>query len=284
MAPTETVPAPLAGFKRLNSTTYIYEPPTSSPSASSTDHPHLILLPTWLSAAPRHIAKYTSGYRTLYPSARILLLTTTIQHVTIHSRARERLRLAPALSLLAALPPNTKILLHSFSNGGAYTSHLLARLYYARTGTCLPMSAHILDSSPGKGRFGRMLAALSFSLPKSPAVLYYVCLVLLHLFLAAYWSVKTVTGSKNKIEVMREWLVDGKMWDRGVVRCYVFSKGDEMVMWEDVIEHSAESREKGWKAVRTEEFVGSKHCGHLLVDEGRYWRIVREVWDEGIRH
>jgi Eukaryotic protein of unknown function (DUF829) len=277
--PAQLVPSPLTGFQRLNASTYIYEPPTS-PSPASSSAPDLILLPSWLDAAPRHIAKYTRGYQTLYPSARILLITTAVADVTIRTRAAEAARLAPALSLLISLPSNPGILLHSFSNGGAYTSHLLARLYLARTGRVLSICAQILDSAPGHGHYGRTATALALGLPRSPAVLYYVSLVMLHLFLAAYSVAKTATGGQNKIHVMREGLLDQRVWDGAVPRCYVFSKEDKMVVWEDVAEHAGMSRERGWKRVSVEEFEGSAHCGHLLVDEGRYWGVVERVWGE----
>jgi hypothetical protein len=278
MAP-EPVPGPLTGFKRLNASTYIYEPPTTTTtSPSSSSGPDLILLPSWLDASPRHIAKYTRGYQTLYPTARILLLTTALTDVTLHTRAAEAARLAPTLSLLTSLPSHTGILLHSFSNGGAYTAHLLARLYLARTGHVLPISAQILDSSPGHGHYGRTATAMALSLPRSPAVLHYVSLVMLHLFLAVYYVAKTATGGLNKVQVMREGLLDVKFWDNGVPRCYVYSKEDKMVTWGDVVEHAGMAREKGWKRVSVEEFDGSAHCGHLLVDEGRYWGIVERVW------
>jgi hypothetical protein len=285
MAPAP-VPGPLTGFKRLNTSTYIYEPTTAAASSlpasssSSSPSPDLILLPSWLDAAPRHIAKYTRGYQTLYPSARILLLTTALADVTIHTRAAEALRLEPTLSLLTSLPPHTGILLHSFSNGGAYTVNLLARLYLARTGHILPVSAQILDSAPGHGHYGRTATALALGLPRSPVVLRYVGLVMLHLFLAAYYVAKTASGGRNKVEVMREGLLDQRYWDGEVPRAYVYSKDDKMVAWGDVLEHAGMAQRAGWKRVSVEEFEGSAHCGHLLVDEGRYWGIVERVWGE----
>jgi hypothetical protein len=278
MAP-EPVPAPLTGFKRLNASTYIYEPP-ASPSSTSSSSPELILLPSWLDAAPRHIAKYTRGYQALYPSARILLLTTALADVTVHTRAAEAARLAPALSLLRSLPSNPRILLHSFSNGGAYTAHLLARLYRARTGHVLPVAAQVLDSAPGHGHYGRTATALALGLPRRPVVLHYVGLVMLHLFLAAYYVAKTASGGRNKIEVMRDGLLDQSLWDCAVPRCYVFSKEDRMVVWADVVEHAGLAEGEGWKRVSVEEFEGSAHCGHLLVDEERYWGVVERVWGE----
>ncbi len=104
--------------------------------------------------------------------------------------------------------------------------------------------------------------------------------VMLHLFLGAYFVAKTATGGRNKVEVMREGLLDQRYWDVGVPRAYVFSKEDKMVVWEDVVEHAGMAERAGWKRVSVEEFEGSAHCGHLLVDEGRYWGIVERVWGE----
>jgi hypothetical protein len=32
--------------------------------------------------------------------------------------------------------------------------------------------------------------------------------------------------------------------------------------------------------VRREMWEGTPHCGHLKREEGRYWAVVRGVWDE----
>ena len=100
------------------------------------------------------------------------------------------------------------------------------------------------------------------------------------MFLAAYYVAKTASGGRNKIEVMREGLLDQRYWDGGIPRAYVYSKEDKMVVWRDVLEHAGMAQKAGWKRVSVEEFEGSTHCGHLLVDEGRYWGIVERVWGE----
>ena len=104
---------------------------------------------------------------------------------------------------------------------------------------------------------------------------------MLHLFLVAYSVAKTATGGGNKIQVMREGLLDTKYWDNGVPRVHVFSKEDRMVVWGDVVEHAGMAEKAGWKRVWTEEFEGSAHCVHLLVDERRYWGVVERVWGSG---
>jgi len=108
-------------FSRLSTAVYIHEPPINLTTAFPTES-DLILLPAWLDAAPRHIAKYTTGYGHLYPSARILVIKTTLPDVIYRSIASNQQRVTPALEILLALPPNAKVLLHLFSNGGAVTS------------------------------------------------------------------------------------------------------------------------------------------------------------------
>lgn len=280
------VPSPLKDFKRLGSATYIYEPPTTVPTkttltSSTPPPPDFILLPSWLDAAPKHIAKYTNGYHTLYPHARILVITTSLLDVTIRSKSYEAQRIRPALDVLLALPANTLLLVHLFSNGGAVSTTALARAYLATTGRPLPIHAQVLDSSPGHGYYARTVAALRMSLPKKPLIWHYITLLCLHIFLVAYYTTKTLLRERNLIVIVREALNDDTLFDTRCPRMYIYSKSDGMVHWRDVVEHAEEAERKGWALVRREEFVGSAHCGHLMVDEGRYWGCVRETWDMG---
>jgi len=62
------VPNPLRDFQKIGHGILLYSSPTYSPKKP------LILLFTWMGAAPKHIAKYTVAYRHLFPSARIVLI------------------------------------------------------------------------------------------------------------------------------------------------------------------------------------------------------------------
>src|SRR5947208_12606623 len=69
---------PLSSFRRLGPCVYYLPTPSaesvsdtagSSGANASSDHgiqPDLIILCTWMNAAPRHIAKYTAAYLSLY--------------------------------------------------------------------------------------------------------------------------------------------------------------------------------------------------------------------------
>ena len=48
--------------------------------------------------------------------------------------------------------------------------------------------------------------------------------------------------------------------------------------WRDVEDHADDAEARGW-VVRREEFGGSMHVAHARVDEGRYWGIVKAVFD-----
>jgi hypothetical protein len=277
---SKPVPAAFTGFRRLGSSTYLYRPPSTQESNSPRNQadPDLILLHTWLSADPRHIAKYISGYKKLYPSSHILILTTALPDATYASRASQLLRIGPVLSILKSSPPGTKILLHLFSNGGAFTSCLVAQEYKKATGKALPISSLILDSSPSYPWHWRTYTALALSLPQSPRILYYLLAGTLHIFLLLYRLSKIITWSDDLVTELRRDLNLGQYFALNVKRLYIYSKEDKMVWWEDVVDHAVEAKEKGYK-VQTELWSGSGHCGHLMIDEKRYWNVVKSLWD-----
>ena len=97
----------LENFKRLNGSVYIHDPTTTT---SSENHPDLILIAGWMNASPRHISKYTAGYQKLYPSARILAITTTSVDAVFTTHGANLKRIAPVLDILYTLHPNSKLL------------------------------------------------------------------------------------------------------------------------------------------------------------------------------
>lgn len=66
--------------------------------------PGLILLGTWMGAAPKHIQKYTDAYRHLFPSSPILLVRSEPTDFMKPRAARENLR--PAARLVEAYASN----------------------------------------------------------------------------------------------------------------------------------------------------------------------------------
>ncbi|KIM98392.1 hypothetical protein OIDMADRAFT_43392 [Oidiodendron maius Zn] len=249
----------LENFKRLNGSVYIHDPTTTT---SSENHPDLILIAGWMNASPRHVSKYTAGYQKLYPSARILAITTTSLDAAFSTHGANLKRIAPVLDILYTLRPNSKLLLHFFSDGGSFTSTLIARKYQERMGRPLPAKVVILDSSPGRATYEAGVRAFSVALPKN-IVLKVIGILLLRLFYGFY---------KCRVDLNTK-----SLFDIDAPRLYIYSVADDMISWQFVEEHCNEAKKLGY-TVNREKFMDSSHCGHLMTDEKRYWAAVLRLW------
>ncbi|KAH6690965.1 hypothetical protein EV126DRAFT_454113 [Verticillium dahliae] len=230
----------------------------------------LTILFAWYAASDAHIAKYLSYHLILFPHTRLLLIKHPATHVL--SRSRSQAALAPALSLIAGLPPpasenDHRLRLHVFSNGGAATLHrLLALLGPA----ALPPHVAVFDSCPAPFRFRRTHGALATGLPWPLAPVLYLLLAiysLLHVPLRRSSSLDRAAAALNEERVTATELR----------RTYVYSADDKMVGWKDVEAHADEAAAGGLD-VRRERFVGSGHVAHARIDSARYWKVVTETF------
>lgn len=200
---------------------------------------HLIIISTWLGAAPKHIAKYTAVYQRIAPGARILLIESAVP-ILVSSYARQRAAIIPAVSaVLATLAecsypsltsdssnatdghaihngnrpissektnPTPKILLHMFSNGGTNTATQFLFVMNERLRSPLPLSGMLYDSCPAKGTYWKDHRAMVYSLPKNIISRYlgniviHIILVLLHTEIAC--------GLENPASLLRRTLLD----------------------------------------------------------------------------
>ena len=81
----------LADFILIGPQTFLYTPPKPTRQ--------LIILCTWLGAAPKHIAKYTVLYRSIAPNARILLIESTFSNLTSAFECQQQVvKFAPAVA------------------------------------------------------------------------------------------------------------------------------------------------------------------------------------------
>ena len=183
-------------------------PRTSLFTPQSPTSGHLIIICTWLGAARKHIAKYTTLYQEIAPGARILLIESNVP-ILISSYVRQRNAIKPAVSIVLDTlvdcdfrpvsseeidvtsnghisngningsvgsgtstlvgKPRPKILLHTFSNGGTNTATQLLLALHANTKAILPLAGLLCDSGPAKGTYWRSYDAMILSLPNDMA-------------------------------------------------------------------------------------------------------------------
>ncbi|KNG52047.1 indole-diterpene biosynthesis protein [Stemphylium lycopersici] len=279
-----------SGFSLIAPSVWEYTPPSTNLPTwfSSTDlhAPSLVLICTWTGARPRHIAKYTTKYQTLFPSSLIMVVTTTAKDLCFRSSERKQERMKPAVERLSSYKSisgsthDNGILLHVFSEGGSNKACELAEAYYNITQTRIPVSAMCLDSTPGRPHYLRLCKALNKSLPQVP-ILRHASLLLASGVLGCIWFFyKHIKGPENNVITRtRRRLQDDRYLDSAAPRCYLFSKNDNLIAWKDVGEHAEEARAAG-SSVTDVLFEVSGHVDHAKQEPRRYWDAVVTTWNK----
>lgn len=269
ITPTE-VAQPLTEFKIIGHNTYLWTSPSYTPSSP------LILVFAWNAAAAKHIAKYTFSYRRLFLSSQILLQRCYTSDMFTRSAHYPTL-LSPALEITHQhIIAGGSVLVHSFSNGGGNQVNEFAKAWKRKYGSKLPMQLQIMDSSPTKGPWMKSHAAISAGLPRAWFWKWFGGL-LVHVLLLGSFLVNVIRGKENKMVVLCREMNDESIFDNGMPRVYLYSRVDEMVGCEEVEEHAAIAKRKGWDVTMV-RFEKSAHCGHVREDKGRYWGTILEAW------
>jgi hypothetical protein len=290
MANRKTTNATIPSFELIAPSIWVYN---SRPEYRATPlalqncvAPSLVVLCTWTGAQNRYIAKYTAEYRTRFPSSSIMVITTSAKDLCFRNSARKQWRMRPAieyisnLRYLAAQNFNNGILLHVFSEGGSNKACELAEAHYESTGTRLPVSALCLDSTPGHPRYLRLCEALNKSLPQIP-VIRHIAILFASAVLGSIWMLYTgIKGFENNvISRTRRRLNDPIYWDLTAPRCYLYSKTDTLIAWQDVYEHLEQSASAGISVTEV-QFENSGHVGHAKEEPRRYWDAVLATWQD----
>ena len=271
---------PFPGMTQIGPSVYSYVPLQERRDLSA---PNLVVLCSWMAAHSTHITKYITGYQTLFPTARILLIRSEAPDIIYRSAATLHRRIQPALDIVrstcAKEPSRPEILLHVFSNGGSHQATNLLRNYRSAVGQRFPLHAKILDSCPGRGSFRRSYLALSAPFDRQPVYLRLLSSLAVVIILCIHWILVTSLQFENPIETIRQGLND-KQITRETKRVYIYSDADRMVDWQEVEDHAADARSRGF-VVDLERFEGSGHAAHVRVGGGeRYWQIVKDLWRE----
>ncbi|KIW64475.1 hypothetical protein PV04_09405 [Phialophora macrospora] len=288
----------LSGFTRLGEQIYYYTPTTlpsrtppptisdktddfatttttGTPTPSGVRDPDLIILCSWMYAHPRHIAKYTSHYRSKYPTSPLLLLRQDGGDFFWRAHATQMRNLEPAVRVIRTLcsssssqesKPRPKVLMHVFSNGGAWTACQLADAYkysvkqpkqqhqeeeeevqeVQEEHPILPIDALILDSTPSLPDPRASHAAICEALPSATtypltrkagelAVWWY---------LAVASRVDALAGREHVTLNIRRRLndPDGAFMQPGLRRVYIYGDGDALIPAADVESHAEEAK------------------------------------------
>jgi hypothetical protein len=278
--PSDGIP----GFDLVVPTVWVRDPdplPTSPADTSSSARTpsHVFIFP-WTNARSRDVAKYTNKYLRLFPGACLVVITTSLKDLCFRSSLQKQARLQGFLDHLLgdSEHDNVRILMHVFSEGGSNKAVELAEAHTKRTGRRLPVLAICLDSTPGLPRYLRLCNALEKSLLPHP-LLKQMGFVVGSCALGAIWILFRVFRDyeDNPISRTRRQLLDPSQFDHCAPRCYIYSKADALVAWQDIQDHIAASLELDIPVTQC-VFSNSKHCMHARDEQETYWGLVLQTW------
>ena len=294
--------APLSFMEKLSSAVLFYRPSESIPPFPTTD-PKLVLVLGWMDARDAHLARYVNQYKTMYPSSTLLLVKGRFADLVFPSKGFQDT--APAVEpIIAALtdgenneaPQDTmrpRLLIHSLSGGGSCTLYHLYSNFSQRLGhqadeagargsnqgrPSLPRHITIFDSSPGVWSYQFNVDLLTAAL--KPGWQRMIALPVAHLVAMTFWVLIRVFGLPDNQKTYAMAHNDPRKNDE-FSRTYIYSNTDKICPAEVVECDAANARKKGFN-VRLERFEGSGHVAHVRADADRYWRIVKETWDDAV--
>ncbi|KAL2827130.1 hypothetical protein BDW59DRAFT_171437 [Aspergillus cavernicola] len=219
-------------------------------------------------------------YQTKLPEADILLIQPIVGDMIWTPDSTQLHTLTPAVVAIDAFldtihASNQKhcLVFHAFSNAGSHAAVQLVKAYTAvHPSSKLPITGLILDSCPGTPSAILSAKAMILALPRN-LIVKFLGAVLIYSIIGVVGLLDTFGLYQNVILKTRRVLNNPSQsfLQSGMERAYLYSQTDVMVPWRDILEHAEEARKLVKdKVVRTIEFTGSGHVGHLSVSREEY--------------
>ncbi|KAF8911196.1 hypothetical protein CPB85DRAFT_1455325 [Mucidula mucida] len=297
-------------FIKLGSEVYLRKPSVASDDG---DSPNIILVFGWMGAKLRHLHKYTKVYEELYPGATQVLVLAH-HHSSIPQKDEGNINLlnsfipnclsakavAPVVEILEALgaipgmpsailekkkvPTSPRILIHSFSNGGAYCMMTLGKLLAARPmpsfesssrGTC----ALILDSAPGGGGLHSANEAFTGHM-RNPVGKFCAQVFISTLYILGY-MVGPMIGRKTALQRIRDPstpLISSRGWVSARRGCTCIPR---VIQWYlGWTRKRMRALPRTWAECEDRRLRGFCACGSCQDHPVEYWDAVKSIWNE----
>ncbi|KAF5342474.1 hypothetical protein D9611_001264 [Ephemerocybe angulata] len=289
---------------------YLGQPVQGKSGIPAESQPNVILIFGWMGARLPHLLKYVAAYNDIYPDATKIVIRSEAS-IFWMTESRRKANLAPVVETLEALGyvgasqtrkhvdgapiepsgaiPNPRILLHTFSNGGAWQVDALSKSLQDRVPASsvgesgLSPSAMVLDSSPGDG--GLKATQKAFLTAVRHPILRRLASLMITLLVFISWVHLRLGGEPPLIRVKKA-LNDHKLlpwFSKTTPRLYMYSEADDLIPYPEVEAHAETARKEGLE-VRLERFKDSPHVAHARADPDRYWGAVKQLWKDVSAH
>lgn len=272
----------------------IYVRPSDTPRDSiPASSPTIIILYSWGDSNPKHVIKYADGYRNLYPHARLVVVFAPILKAITQTLETRSKTMAPVID--AAFGEDShdpeehkkeRILVTAMSNTGGINIASTMHAYYRRFGVPMPYRLLICDSTPGSTEFfpniGRWSHAMALGaakfMPWPFVITQGIAAFFLGLLHGLCWVFSIQSAAEFSVNAVND-VGENGLSTLNTAKLYLYSKEDEIILWNDIEAHAAEAREKGFD-VQLEMFEGTPHVGHMKMHTEQYWGAIEKRWKE----
>lgn len=283
-------PASVPGFTALSDQIYVREAESSPPPGC--EHPDVVIVFSWGDALAKHVAKFTDGFRVLYPHAKQIMVLSPISKAMFTEHQQRSETMLPIVRAIWPEDPaqhpatDPKILVHSMSNTGAINFSSFLNIYQQTYGKPLPHQLSIWDSTPGSTDFTwPNLLRWSRAMALGTAAWFPWPFAVTQSIWAVCLTISQVVGMLRRSEHAGAWSrrhSNGAVFQtKDVRRLYMYSKEDDLIGWKDIEDHMAEGIRLGWKADAA-VFEGSGHVQHMRMFGDKYWKCIMDSWDKAV--
>ncbi|KZL82554.1 paxu protein [Colletotrichum incanum] len=255
------------------------------------DHPRVVIVYAWGDAIPKHVAKYTDGFRKLFQHARQIVVLAPILKAMRQDLETRADNMKPIINLAypgadsATTNPNEDaVLLHVMSNTGGinYAGTLYA--YQQKYGRAMPHRLSIYDSTPGSvvltiDNLKRWSLAMALGTANWFPWPFVMTQCIMGVFLLLNQAYEYLIGRESAPVFSVKAIGDPRYVSKGSRKLFLYSKEDPLIGWKDIEQNMAESKVKGY-AYNAVIFEGSGHVGHMRMFPDKYWGAIADAWKE----
>ncbi|KAF4335014.1 transmembrane 53-B [Fusarium beomiforme] len=273
------------GFTPLSDRIFVRNGEESTVSEPNPVHPRAVVIYGWGDAPPRHISKFTDGYRQLYPHAKQLAILSPIYKGFFDNVTQRTRDMFPIIHEVFSKDTkeetDSSVLFHVLSNSGAINYSATLNAYKETYNKPMPHTLTVYDSTPGTSdltwdNLKRWSHAMAIGLAAKLPLPFFVTQIFCGWFFCMIHLSDYLVGRESAPKFSHRIFNDDRWESKQSARLFLYGKEDILIPWQHIEEHMAASREAGY--VTEGQLFDSGHVEHMKKNPVRYWGVIDEFW------
>ncbi|KAH6975620.1 hypothetical protein EDB80DRAFT_740912 [Ilyonectria destructans] len=247
------------------------------------EHPRAVVIYGWGDAPPKHVSKFTDGYRQLYPNAKQIAVLSPIYKGFFDNVSQRSDQMLPIIHEI--FPKDSSdgfVLFHVLSNSGAINYSATLNAYKELYNRPMPHALTVYDSTPGTpeltwDNLKRWSNAMAIGAAPRLPLPFIVTQTFCGLFFCWIHLFDYLSGGESAPMFSKRIFYDEGWESNQSLRLFLYGKEDIIIPWEHIEQHIADGRESGYP-VDGQLFDDSGHVGHMRKHPERYWETIGTTW------